>query len=191
MVPSRGLHRRLGRAAIVALVVMLTLGAAGRRATGQSATEWVRYQHPTYRFTLSYPAGWEVLSGEGRAAFAAIGPQVAGVPGARLNIAVATARIPPEASLEEAEADLQRMLAQRGETMRLLRKDRISLQGIPAFIAYVARQNPQGAGLYQMLLVVAYKGRGYAVVGTTAAGSARLAEETHLLQLIVLTFRPR
>jgi hypothetical protein len=120
-----------------------------------------------------------------------VGPAASGVAGVRLGVVVATARIPDGATLEEADADMERVIAQRSDTVRVLRKDRIDLRGVPALMIYVVRRNPQGIDLYQMVLIVAHNGRGYAIVGLTAAGSASLSDETRLLQSLILTFQPR
>jgi len=132
-----------------------------------------------------------MLSGEGKAAFAAVGPAASGVAAVRLGVVVTTARIPAGATLEEADADLERTLAQRTDTVRVLRKDRIDVRGMPALMIYVVRRNPQGLDLYQMVLIAAHNGRGYAIVGVTAAGSTSLSVETRLLQSLILTFQPQ
>jgi hypothetical protein len=175
-----------------AVIVVAALAITGLQAAAPtpSTARWITFRHAEYGFSISHPPSWDVLSGRGRAAFAAVGPEPAGVPDFRLNVVVATGRVPQGATLEEADAEIEQMLSRQNETVRVLRKDRIDLRGIPSFIVYVARTNSTGYGLYQMVLIVAYRARGYAVVGTTAAGSARLAEETRLLQSIVLTFQP-
>jgi len=109
----------------------------------------------------------------------------------RLGVVVTTARIPAGATLEEADADLERTLAQRTDTLRVLRKDRIDVRGMPALMIYVVRRNPQGVDLYQMVLIAAHNGRGYAIVGVTAAGSTSLSDETRLLQSLILSFQPQ
>ncbi len=160
-------------------------------AATAAGPSWVQFRHPTFGFSISYPQGWETLSGEGKAAFAALGPSAQGVANVRLGIVVTTARISDGATLEEADLGLERLLAERTDTVRILRKDRIDLRGVPALLTYVVRRSPQGIDLYQMVLIVAHNGRGYAVVGVTAAGSTSLADETRLLQTLMLTFQPR
>jgi hypothetical protein len=108
-----------------------------------------------------------------------------------LNVVVATGRVAPGATLEEAEAEIEQLLARQGDRARVLRKDRLDLRGVPSFIVYMSRANQSGYSLYQMVLLLTYGARGYAVVGTTAAKSTRLADETRLLQSIILTFQPR
>jgi len=184
---SGGWVCRRVRAAVLCAAVLLLLAG-----TAQSApAAWIAFRHPTYGFSISYPQGWEVLSGEGKAAFAAVGPAASGVAAVRLGVVVTTARIPAGATLEEADADLERTLAQRTDTVRVLRKDRIDVRGMPALMIYVVRRNPQGLDLYQMVLIAAHNSRGYAIVGVTAAGSTSLSVETRLLQSLILTFQPQ
>ena len=147
---------------------MLTLIAVPAAA----ATGWQQFRHPEFRFTISYPPGWDVLSGTGRAAFVAIGPAIEGVPGSRMGIVVVTTRLPAGASLEEAGARLEEELARSAQTVRVLRTDRIDLRGIPAVISYVHRKNAAGVQLYQMVMILAHGARGYGVAGTTAVGAA-------------------
>lgn len=157
----------------------------------RAAPDWVAYQHATLGFSISHPRGWEVLSGTGQAAFVAIGPEVPNLPGVRMVVAVVSTTLPPGATLHDAEASVQAFFARTGgPTTSILRQDRILLGGFPALITYVHRRNPQGVELYQMLMILAYKGRGYGVLGSTAVASPRLADDTAFLQSIILTFRP-
>jgi len=165
---------------------MLTLIAVPASA----ATGWQQFRHAEFRFTISYPPGWDVLSGTGRAAFVAIGPAIEGVPGARMGIVVVTTRIPGGASLEEAGARLEVELARSAQTVRVLRTDRIDLRGVPAVISYVHRKNAAGVHLYQMVMILAHGARGYGIAGTTAAASPTLSEDTRLLQSLIFTFQP-
>ena len=154
-------------------------------------TGWRRFRHASYGFSISYPDGWEVLAGEGKAAFVAIGPQVAGVEGARLGLVVVTARIPSNATVDGAARELQRELERSAGVMTVLRTDRFAHRGVPALMTYVVRKTPQGIEQYAILMILAYAGRGYAILGSTATRSIRLAEETSLLQRAMLTFQPR
>src|SRR3989337_4190218 len=83
--------------------------------SGHAATGWQRFRRAEFGFTISYPPGWDVLSGTGRAAFVAIGPAVEGVPGSRMGVVVVTTRIPAGASLEEAGARLEEQLARSAQ----------------------------------------------------------------------------
>jgi len=170
---------------VAGLFMLAALAASGHAATG-----WQRFRHAEFGFTISYPPRWDVLSGTGRAAFVAIGPAVEGVPGSRMGIVVVTTRIPAGASLEEAGARLEEQLARSAQTVRVLRTDRIDLRGIPAVITYVHRRTTQGVDLYQMLMILARRTRGYGVAGTTAAASLTLSEDTRLLQSLIFTFQP-
>ncbi|MDQ7857561.1 MAG: hypothetical protein QN174_01480 [Armatimonadota bacterium] len=172
----------------VALLAATSLAPAA--AADPSTAPWTTFRHPVYGFAVSHPHAWETLSGEGRAAFAAMGPPAAGASGLRLSVVVATGPVPAGASIEQADAEVQQLLAGQSGTVRVLRRDRIDLRGVPSFILYMARTTPTGQQLYQMVLVVIHRGRGYAVVGTTAAASTNLAEETRLLQRVLLTFQP-
>ncbi|MDR7420121.1 MAG: hypothetical protein QN178_14550 [Armatimonadota bacterium] len=158
---------------------------------GSQEAGWRRFRHPSYGFSISYPHGWEVLSGEGKAAFVAIGPHVAGVEGARLGLVVVTARIPSNATVDGAARELQRELERNAGTMTVLRTDRFTHRGVPALMTYVVRTTPQGIEQYAILMILAYAGRGYAILGSTATRSTRLAEETSLLQRAMLTFQLR
>lgn len=169
-------------------VVMLLTGVAASAGAGR---DWVRFRHTDYGFSIAYPrGGWEVLSGTGQAAFVAIGPVVDVRAGTRMGVVVVTAPIRAGANLGEAGARLEQQLARSAQTIRILRTDRIDLRGIPAAITYVHRKNLQGVELYQMMMIVAHRARGYGVAGTTAAASFTLTEDTRLLQSIVLTFQP-
>ena len=183
--PRRTGPRSVHVTVVAGLLMLAVLAASGRAATG-----WQRFRHAEFGFTISYPGGWDVLSGTGRAAFVAIGPAIEGVPGSRMGIVVVTTRIPAGASVEEAGARLEEELARSAQTVRVLRTDRIDLRGIPAVISYVHRKNAAGVHLYQMVMILAHGARGYGVAGTTAAASPTLSEDTRLLQSLIFTFQP-
>jgi hypothetical protein len=175
---------------VLAFALAMAVSLPSFAVPSAAATGWQQFRHSEFGFTISYPPGWDVLSGTGRAAFVAIGPAVEGMPGVRLGVVVVTARIPAGANVEEAGGKLEEQLARSAQTVRVLRTDRINLRGLPAVITYVHRRNAQGVDLYQMLMIVAHRARGYGVAGNTAVASPTLTVDTRLLQRIILTFQP-
>lgn len=173
------------------LLVALALTALAGSAPAWAAPDWQVFRHPSQGFSISYPPGWDTLSGTGQASFVAIGPAVAGAPGTRMVVVVVTSPpLPRGATLEDAESSIQANLSRSGQPTNILRHDRFSLRGTPAFLIYLHRKNPQGIELYQMVMVLMHRGRGFGVAGSTAAASPNLTEDTKLLQSILLTFRP-
>jgi hypothetical protein len=181
--------------AVLSVAIVAAVGLVAPVALQQPVVAapagWAEFRHPTFGFSLKYPRSWDVLSGQGRAAFVAVGPQVAGAPGVRLGVVVVTMTLPPGSTLDAAAEELEQKLASEAATTRLLRQDRFDLHGTPALLVYVVRKNAQGVALYQMVMMLAHRNRGYAVAGTTAAESPRYTDDTALLQRIMLTFRPR
>ena len=184
--------RRGGNAlrAVIGAVLALGLVVIPRGAPARGASDWQSFRHPSQGFSISYPRGWETLSGTGQASFVAIGPTAAGAPGTRMVVVVVAAPLPRGATLEDAEASIQANLSRSGQPTNVLRHDRFSLRGTPAFLVYLHRKNPQGVELYQMVMILAYRGQGFGVAGSTAASSPSLNEDTRLLQSIILTFKP-
>lgn len=182
----------IGRAIIGLAGFALALGPAApaSSAPAGAASDWPLFRHPSQGFSISYPRGWETLSGTGQASFVAIGPAVPGMPGTRMIVVVVAAPLPPGATLEEAEDSIQANLARQGQTTNILRQDRFMLRGIPALFIYLHRRNPQGVELYQMVMILMHRERGFGVVGSTAVASPTLTEDTKLLQSIIVTFRP-
>jgi hypothetical protein len=180
---------------VFAIVLFALAGVASAvgslRARAEAASTWVQYRHPTIGITIRHPSGWETLSGDGKAALVAIGPAAKGVPAVRLSVIVVVIPVPARATVRDARDDLERELARRMGSIQLLRTDEVDLNGVSAILTYVTRHSPQGTALYQMVLIAAHDRRGYAIAGTTAATSTQLAEETLLLQRLVLSFRPR
>ncbi|MGH2372682.1 MAG: hypothetical protein ACRDIC_04280 [bacterium] len=176
--------------AVVGVVLAVGLAAATTGGRAHGAPDWQSFRHPSQGFSISYPRGWETLSGTGQASFVAIGPTVAGAPGTRMVVVVVAAPLPRGATLEDAESSIQANLSRSGQPTNVLRHDRFSLRGTPAFLIYLHRKNPQGVELYQMVMVLMHRGRGFGVAGSTAAASSSLTEDTRLLQSILLTFRP-
>lgn len=176
--------------AVIGAVFALGLLTLPRGASVSGAPDWQVFRHPSQGFSINYPRGWESLSGTGQASFVAIGPAIAGVPGVRMIVVVVSAVLPRGATLEDAESSMQANLARMGQPANVLRHDRFSLRGTPAFLVYLHRKNPQGVELYQMAMILMHRGQGFGVVGSTAAASPSLTEDTRLLQSILLTFRP-
>jgi hypothetical protein len=171
------------------LVLALAV-AAGAPQTSSAAPGWRQFKHPALGFRIAYPAGWDTLTGNGQASWIAIGPASASEQRFRMNVVVVTARTPAGATIDEAGEQLQRALDRPGETARVLRTDRTEVGETPALLTYVSRRTAQGLDLYQMLLITIHYRRGYAIVGSTASTSTKIAAETQLLQRILLTFRP-
>lgn len=186
--------KRRGRRALRGLIgAVLALGLLilPRGASVSGAPDWQSFRHPSQGFSISYPRGWESLSGTGQASFVAIGPAIPNVPGTRMIVVVVAAPLPRGATLEDAESSVQANLSRTGQPINVLRHDRFSLRGTPAFLVYLHRKNPQGIELYQMVMILMHRGQGFGVVGSTAAASPSLTEDTRLLQSIILTFKPR
>jgi hypothetical protein len=140
---------------------------------------------------MSYPTDWETLTGDRTAAWIALGPPTQSPQRFRMNVVVVSARTKSGATIEEAHGQLERALARPGETTSVLRTDEADLGGHPALLTYATRRTAQGLDLYQMILITIHYRRGYAIVGSTVSTSTRIAEETRLLQRVLLTFRPQ
>lgn len=179
----------MGRAlrAVLGVVLAVGLAAVTGGAPARAAPDWPSFRHPSQGFSISYPPAWETLTGTGQASFVAIGPVVAA--GTRIVVVVVAAPLPRGATLQDAEASIQANLSRSGPTTSVLRQDRFNLRGIPALMIYLHRKNPQGIELYQMVMILTHRGRGFGVAGSTAAASPSLTQDTQLLQNILLTFR--
>jgi hypothetical protein len=136
----------------------------------------------TYRnagppFSIDYPKGWKVLSGEGELVTRAIGP------GSAMNVSVAAARRPDfdadtfsDAELDQIAQELANATAAALEGFELLEKGKGKLGGKPAaYFRYRASVNtPKGPvetiGLYY---ATAHRGLVYSVTAVTQARLAR------------------
>lgn len=176
------------RGAAVALVAVCALLAAA--AGTYAADAWPRFVHPSLGFSLSYPAGWEVLPvREGTIGVAILGPQIPGTGGLRMNVNVATEVLPQEGNIETIEALAERQVSLILSDYQRLRSDRTTVGGRPAILRYFTWKRNDGLLIYQMQLFTYAGRRAYVVTGTTLATSPAIAQEAAILQRIVASFR--
>lgn len=176
------------RGAAVALVAVCALLAAA--AGTHAADAWPRFVHPSLGFSLSYPAGWEVLPvREGTIGVAILGPQIPGTGGLRMNVNVATEVLPQEGNIETIEALAERQVSLILSDYQRLRSDRTTVGGRPAILRYFTWKRNDGLLIYQMQLFTYAGRRAYVVTGTTLATSPAIAQEAAILQRIVASFR--
>src|SRR5574341_109284 len=167
-------------------VCLLLVAAAGMLA----ADAWPRFIHPSLGFSLSYPAGWEVLPiREGTIGVAVLGPQIPGTSGLRRNVNVATEVLPHEGNIEMIEALAERQVSLILSNYQRLRSDRTTVGGRPAILRYFTWKRNDGLLMYQMQLFTYAGRRAYVVTGTTLATSPAIAQEAGILQRIVASFR--
>jgi predicted Zn-dependent protease len=175
---------------IAALTVAVVIAATAVEPAG-AAAGWTQFRHPQLGFRVSYPAGWETLTGNSSTAWIGIGPHAESTQRFRLNVVVVSVRTRSGATIEEAHGQLERALMRPGETTRVLRTDQADLGEHPALLTYVTRRTATGVYLYQMIMITMHYRRGYAIVGSTIATSTKVAAETQLLQQVLLSFRPQ
>lgn len=180
--------RRIG---VIAVVICAVWPSALQAAPTDAALRWTHFKHPRLGFRMSYPTGWETLTGDSAAAWIGLGPPAQSPQRFRLNVIVVSVRTRAGATIEEAQQQLERATTRSGETTRLLRTDQADLGEHPALLTYVTRRTAQGLDLYQMILITIHYRRGYAIVGSTVSTSTAIVPETRLLQRVLLTFRPQ
>jgi hypothetical protein len=172
--------------AVVAVSALLVVAASGAKA----AEAWQRFVHPSLGFSLSYPAGWDVLPiREGTIGVAILGPQIAGTGGLRLNVNVASELLPREGTVEMIEALAERQVSLILNNYQRLRSDRTTVGGRPAILRYFTWNRNDGLMIYQMELFTYAGRRAYVVTGTALASSPAIAQEAGTLQRIVASFR--
>src|SRR2546427_10122386 len=60
---------------------------------------WLKFTHPELGFSVSYPEDWMLAGGVAGVDFVALGPQVAGVQGMRVNVNITHDAVPAGGSL--------------------------------------------------------------------------------------------
>src|SRR2546427_4919704 len=60
---------------------------------------WLKFTHPELGFSVSYPEDWMLAGGVAGVDFVALGPQVAGVQGMRLNVNITHDAVPAGAAV--------------------------------------------------------------------------------------------
>ncbi len=169
------------------LAACLSLGSAPARA----ANGWELFTHPDLGFSLRYPAGWVATPlSQKDIPLVVVGPPAAGVPEVHLGVAVFVVRAPANVTADDLVAAADRQLREELGKYRVLRIDRTKLGGTPAVVIYLIGRGHEEE-LYGLVLFTIIKSRLYAVIGFTALNSTQLADETRLLQSILVTFRPR
>jgi len=165
------------RGVVVAiLAIVITSGTALA-----ASPAWLKFTHPELGFSVSYPEDWMLAGGVAGVDFVALGPQVAGVQGMRLNV-----NITHDVYHTKSEEALKSTFS----AYRPVQTARLKIGTLPAVLRQYTWKRNDGIELYQLQLLTIDSARGYVVTGTTLAGSSHLKGETKALANIMLTFRP-
>lgn len=153
------------RLSVVALAWLLALASVAAPVVAES------FHSDVYAFSITYPEGWKLGTGEGEIVTRAIGP------GSAMNVSVAAASRPDFDAEGFTGAQLERIAERLATTaagalkdFALIERDRAQLGGKPAaYFSYRAVvDSPRGAvetvGYY---VATAHRGRDYSVTGVT------------------------
>jgi len=151
---------------------------------------WLKFMHPELGFSVSYPEDWMLAGGVAGVDFVALGPQVAGVQGMRLNVNITHDPVPAGTSVDVYNTKSEEALKSTFSAYRPVQTARLTIGTLPAVLRQYTWKRNDGIELYQLQLLTIDSARGYVVTGTTLAGSSHLKGETKALANIMLTFRP-
>ncbi len=179
------MHRRargLWAFVFVACILFKSIPAA-------AAADWELFTHPTMGFSIRYPSGWETMTADQKSLqMVLLAPARTGSD-AHMGVAIAAVRAPANATIDDMLAAADKPLRQEIGKFRILRIDRTTLGSASAMIMYMVG-HAREVDLYSMILLTIVQPRLYVVMGFAELNSPQLAEETRLLQSILVTFRP-
>lgn len=173
------------------VVAILAIAIACGTALAAPAPAWLKFTHPELGFSVSYPEDWILAGGVAGVDFVALGPQVAGVQGMRLNINITHDAVPAGTSVDVYHVKSEEVLKSTFSAYHLVQAARLTIGTFPAVLRQYTWKRGDGVELYQLQLLTIETARGYVITGTTLAGSSHLKGETKALSTIMLTFRPR
>ena len=175
------------RVAVVAILTIMVASATPLAA----APAWLKFTHPELGFSVRYPGDWMLAGGVVGVDFVALGPEVAGVQGMRLNVNITHDGVPAGTSVDAYHTKSEEVLKSTFSAYRLVQTARINIGTFPAVFRQYTWTRNDGIALYQLQLLTIDRARGYVVTGTTLAVSSHLKGEAQALANIMLTFRPR
>lgn len=174
----------------VAFVAVLAIAVASG-AVLAAVPAWLKFTHPELGFSVSYPGDWMLAGGVAGVDFVALGPEVAGVRGMRLNVNVTHDPVPAGTSVDVYHTRSEEVLKSTFSGYRPVQAARVNVGTFPAVLRQYTWKRNDGVELYQLQLLTIDRARGYVVTGTTLAVSSHLKGEAKALANIMLTFRPR
>lgn len=172
------------------VVAILAIAIVSGTALAAATPAWLKFTHPELGFSVSYPEDWILAGRMAGVDFVALGPQVAGVQGMRLNVNITHDVVPSGTSVDVYHAKSEEVLRSTFSAYRPVRAARVTIGTFPAVLRQYTWKRTDGVELYQLQLLTIDTARGYVVTGTTLAGSSHLKGETNALANIMLTFRP-
>jgi hypothetical protein len=176
--------RVLACAAVLASLI-LPVGAATSGAQGLRPVSDVRG-----RFTISFPADWEVhRKSDGIPAVFAFSPVAEDHTRANVNVVVEDLE---GARLSSADYGKHsgRVLAMLFHNYTLLQEGPAKIAGLPSYYRYFTWETNNGWRIYQVQAYFVAGGLGFVVTGSTGNDPARIRRDMPLIGRIFETFRP-
>ena len=141
------------------------------------------------RFTISFPAEWEVQTREGdKPAIIGVAP-ANGAP-VRPNINVVIDALQSPASSEELAQAAEPTMRAIFHEFTVVQEGRMQIGGLPAYYRYYTWRANNGIALYQIQVYMTVGSRAFVITGTTENDPQRIRESMPLLVRIIDTFRP-
>jgi hypothetical protein len=144
---------------------------------------------PGGRFTISFPAEWEVQTREGdKPAMIGVAP-ASGEP-VRPNINVVIDALQSSASAEELAQAAEPTMRAIFHEFAVVQEGRMQIGGLPAYFRYYTWRANTGTALYQVQVYMTVGSRAFVITGTTQNDPQRIRDTMPLIVRIINTFRP-
>jgi hypothetical protein len=181
------MYRRLARRSALVLLVGLVIASLAVEAAAQTPPLSQTATDPRGRFTMAFPADWEVnTTANGATALVGTGPANGGV---RPTINVVVDALGGPSSLEAYAAGAGRAAAAALPHYKMIQEAGTTLLGQPAYYRYSTWQTTGGVQLYQLQVFVVEGFNAFVITASTINQRDRILRDMALATRIITTFR--
>lgn len=174
-------------AALAALAALATLAAVAAGPAGAQPSLPQSVKDPQGRFTISFPAEWEVASrAQGMIALLGAGPVNAGT---RPSVNVVVEPLPNPMPAKDYAAAADRLARAAFHNYTVLQESSAAVQGRPAVYRYLTWETNTGVTLYQLQVFLTEGQTGFVLTGSTINDHDRILQDMPLITQILQTFR--
>ncbi len=141
------------------------------------------------RFTISFPAEWEVQTREGdKPAMIGVAPANGAAVRPNINVVIDALQSPvsPEELAQVAEPTMRAIFHE----FTVVQEGRMQIGGLPAYYRYYTWRANTGTALYQLQVYMTVGSRAFVITGTTENDPQRIRDSMPLIVRIINTFRP-
>lgn len=178
---------RMTRACGLAALLCMILAWTAVEAVAQASPLPQTITDAQGRFTMAFPADWEVATrAEGMIVLLGQGPVAAG---SRPTVNVVVEPLTEPMSAHDYAVAAERLVKATLHNYKVIQESDATVLGRPVYYRYLTWEANTGVKMYQLQLFLTDGQTGFVVTGSTIAQRERILHDMPLVQRIMQTFR--